>query len=334
MVARKYTLPGRNWLYLLGALFICANLAWAQSPATGKVWSIVLNSHKDTDKKVVARKHFYLISGVSEASPVPEVKALFRLKTLETALLKLEKDKKKNEKEIGETQKSINELRSNFFKSLIAAIGRPPTLQDYQAMLVKAGLAETKAKEFIDNWILGYRCETIFCQDIAEADLTKISLFKEAFDANAPLFAKATDANQRALRWLPNFLPAAARTGYFEMRRKWAKCAVAYLQASPTAATQKGLGLTIAPAMTNNQGKLLFPNVPVGLHFISNLLPLDVDSDYNRANLWLHSREISLTEKTGYRADVSGASGLPKSRVEIKSLALESVSSPTFTCEP
>jgi hypothetical protein len=266
-------------------LFCSAHITRAQQ--TTRVWALYLKGQKDSEKKAVARKHFYAFYSPTAA--------------------KLTKEQ--------------------FFKGLVAAVGRPPMLADYQAELIKAGLSEAKAKEFIENWVLKYRCETAYCQDITPQDLTKISLFKETHDANAPLFAKASDSAPRAFRWLPNFLPTVVRTGYFDLRRKWTRCATQYIAAP---ADKGGLGMTVLPGMTNEQGTTIFPSLPAATFYVSNLAPLEIGSDASKptVDLWFVTQEIKPTTVSG-RVEVLGRA---KDRVEAKDL--QSSAAPTFRCEP
>jgi hypothetical protein len=218
-------------------------------------------------------------------------------------------------------------VKDDFFRGLVAAVGRPPTIADYQAELVKGGVAEAKAKEFSDNWILKYRCETVYCQDIAPGDLAKISLFKETHDANAPLFAKASDAGERAFRWLPNFLPQAVRTGYFAMRRKWLNCAQQYISA-PT--EKGGLGLMLRSGMTNKDGQTSFPGLPAGIYYLSNLASFEyLDKDNAlKTDLWFMEKEFKANTAGG-KGDVLGQ----KAQV-VDAKLLKNEAAPTFVCQP
>ena len=287
MLARKNLKLLWRWPFLLSAVLLCATFGWAQQPATTRVWALYLKGQKDSEKKPVARKHFYAFYSPAGA--------------------KLTKDA--------------------FFKGLLAAVGRPPLLADYQADLVKSGLSEAKAKEFIDNWVLKYRCETVYCQDITTDDLAKISLFKEAHDTNAPLFVKASDSSARAFRWLPNFLSSPVRTGYFDLRRKWTRCATQYIAAP---ADKGGLGMTVLQGMTNEQGTTIFPSLPAATFYISNLVPLEIGADSSKTtiDLWFVTQEIKPTTVSG-RVEMLGRA---KDRVEAKDL--KSDAAPTFRCEP
>jgi hypothetical protein len=282
LATKKYLLP----LSLL-ALLLCGPLA-ARAQQTTRVWALSLKLQKDSEKKPVARKHFYVFY-----APAPDAKKL---------------------------------TKEQFFKNLVAAVGPPPTLQTYQAELVKSGVSEAQAKEFINHWILKYRCETIYCQDVAPDDLTRVSLFKTAHDANAPLFAKTSDAATRSFRWLPNFLPAAIRTGYYDLRRKWSRCATAYMTAPPD---KNGLGMVVQPGTTNKDGSTYFPRLPSGTMYLSNLAPLEIGPDLSKVtmDLWFVVQEIKPTTVSG-KVETNGKA---KDRVEAKDL--QSAAAPTFRCE-
>ncbi len=288
MLAKKHFRPLLG-VSLLALLCLCFSPAQGQDTATGRVWALELKALKDAKKQAVKApyKHFYVIS-------------------------------------LSDRAKLTKEQKDSFFKNLIAAVGRPPMMADYQANLVKAGLSEIQAKEFIENWLLRYQCETVYCQDITAADLDKISVFKAAHETNAPLFRNASDAETRSFRWLPNFLPLAVRTGYFDMRRRWVKCATQYLQ-TPAA---KGLGAQVSAGMTNKSSTTYFPGLPPGTYYVSNLVPLETGSEIGKlsANLWFIEATIAPTTKSG-AVDLLGND---KNFVEIKDLKAEPA--PTFQC--
>lgn len=280
-------LQNRRWVW--GLVLACVLGGAAVQAQQPRVWALYLKQTQDPDKKplIAANKHFYVIS---------------------TNATKLKKE--------------------DFFKSLITAIGPPPTLAGYQTELVKSGVAEPQAKEFISSWILGRKCETVYCQDITQEDIGKITVFKTAYDASKGVFGGAmVDGQERALRWLPNFLTTPVRTGYYELRRQWVECAVSYIEAAPDAAQNKGLGFKVVKGMTDKNGTTYFPSLPAGNYYVSNLVPFETGTlDKTVPNLWFTEQAIAATVK-GSTLDVISR---PAHRVEAKDL--QSTTAPTFTC--
>lgn len=283
------------WLGVLAGVLSLSPVS-AQTPAqptpavtSAKVWTFKLERKTFKDKAgkreqvEIPNKHFYVI----RTDKVPN------------------KDKKLTDVE-------QRKLAVDFFSKLFSAVGAPPTLADYQAELVKGGIVPDQANNFIDNWLLKYSCETVYCGAITAQDRDKIALFGAAYGQAKPFFFRgagaatpdseaAKQAEARALKWLPNFLPQPSagnlygvRTGYYDMRRKWVNCAVAYIE---TPADKGGLGYKVAKGLTNENEEIYFPNLQVGVYWVSNLIPLETGSVSNAVpNLWFGEKDVLPTK--------------------------------------
>jgi hypothetical protein len=123
-------------------------------------------------------------------------------------------------------------------------------------------------------------CESVYCRAIEERDLTggdAVPEFKTAYD----LAMKELKTPDLARRWVPNYLPADIRDGYYKLKQQHIESLLRQTQA-PSAKP-------VMSIMTDRKGTAYLTDIEPGTYTISNLVP----SVTGKTNiLWLCEREV------------------------------------------
>ena len=140
------------------------------------------------------------------------------------------------------------------------------------------------ASEQLIKWLGDNDCESVYCREIEEKYLygnDAVPEFKTAYD-QALKELKTTDV---ARRWLPGYLPAEIRDGYYRARQG----ALENLSAQ----AEKLTGQRVMSIMTDRKGTAYLTDIEPGTYTISNLIPSETaKSDI----LWLCEREVRATD--------------------------------------
>jgi hypothetical protein len=134
--------------------------------------------------------------------------------------------------------------------------------------------------EQLIKWMADNDCESVYCRAIEERDLTggdAVPEFKTAYD----LAIKELKTPDVARRWLPNYLPADIRDGYYKLKQQHIETLLKQTQA-PSAKP-------VMSIMTDRKGTAYLTDIEPGTYTISNLVP----SVTGKTNiLWLCEREV------------------------------------------
>ncbi|HYW74051.1 MAG TPA: hypothetical protein VE961_23715 [Pyrinomonadaceae bacterium] len=140
------------------------------------------------------------------------------------------------------------------------------------------------ASEQLIKWLGVNDCESIYCRAIEENYLTgseAVPEFKSAY------YAALTELKspETARRWLPNYLPAEIRDGYYLSQQR----AIDTLVKQAETLT----GKPVMSIMTDRKGTAYLTDVAQGTYTISNLIP----SETEKSNiLWLCEREVKAAD--------------------------------------
>jgi hypothetical protein len=136
------------------------------------------------------------------------------------------------------------------------------------------------ASEQLIKWMADNDCESVYCRAIEARDLTggeAVPEFKSAYD----LAMKELQTPDVARRWLPNYLPADIRDGYYILKQQHIESLLRQTQA-PGAKP-------VMSIMTDRKGTAYLTDIEPGTYTISNLVP----SETGKTNiLWLCEREV------------------------------------------
>ena len=136
------------------------------------------------------------------------------------------------------------------------------------------------ASEQLIKWMSDNDCESVYCRAIEEGDLIgndAVPEFKSAYD----VALKELKTPEVARRWLPNYLPADLRDGYYNLKQR----AIEGLLRQADALSAKP-SMSI---MTDRKGTAYLTDIEPGTYTISNLVPSEAGTS---SILWLCEREV------------------------------------------
>ena len=140
------------------------------------------------------------------------------------------------------------------------------------------------ASEQLIKWLDNNDCESVYCRAIEENYLTgndAVPEFKTAYD----LAFKELKSPELARRWLPNYLPADIRDGYYNLKQRTID---SLLKQADTLS-----GKPVMSSMTDRKGTAYLTDIEPGTYTISNLIPSETDQSNI---LWLCEREVKATD--------------------------------------
>ena len=142
------------------------------------------------------------------------------------------------------------------------------------------------ASERFVKWLDDNDCESIYCREVEDKYISgneAISEFKAAYDEAL----KELKAPEIARRWLPNYLPAELRDGYYKAKQQTIDGIVKQAETAT--------GKPVMSIMTDRKGTAYLTDIDPGLYTISNL----VGSETEKTNiLWICEREVKATDLT------------------------------------
>jgi len=112
------------------------------------------------------------------------------------------------------------------------------------------------------NWLKDGDCESVYCRTIENEFVTgpkAVPEFASAFAANHTVFGN----DLIALEWLPNYLNADLRDGYYKDRQR-------------TIGTLLKQGQVIQSVMTDRNGTAYFTDLGPGTYVLTNLIPTEL----------------------------------------------------------
>jgi hypothetical protein len=136
------------------------------------------------------------------------------------------------------------------------------------------------ASQQLIKWLADNDCESVYCRAIGEGELigsNAVPEFKSAYD----VALKELKTPDLARRWLPNYLPADIRDGYYNLKQR----TIEGLLKQAGALSAK----PVMSIMTDRKGTAYLTDIEPGTYTISNLVP----SETGKTNiLWLCEREV------------------------------------------
>ena len=136
------------------------------------------------------------------------------------------------------------------------------------------------ASQRLIRWLEDGDCESVYCRAIEERDVTgtdAVPEFKNAYDSAL----QELKTPEVARRWLPNYLPADLRDGYYNLKQRTIEALLKQAEALS--------GKPSMSIMTDRKGTAYLTDIEPGTYTISNLVP----SETGKTNiLWLCEREV------------------------------------------
>jgi hypothetical protein len=140
------------------------------------------------------------------------------------------------------------------------------------------------ASEQLIRWLTDNDCESIYCRAIEERYLSgadAVPEFKTAYDEAL----KELKMPKLARRWLPNYLTANIRDGFYHVKQGALET---LLKQAETLS-----GKPIMSIMTDRKGTAYLTDIEPGTYTISNLIPAETDQS---SILWLCEREVKAAD--------------------------------------
>jgi hypothetical protein len=140
------------------------------------------------------------------------------------------------------------------------------------------------ASEQLIKWLDDNDCESVYCRAIEERDLAAndaVPEFKSAYE----LALKELKTPEVARRWLPNYLPADIRDGYYNLKQRTTEGLVKQAETLN--------GKPVMSIMTDRKGTAYLTDIEPGTYTISNLVASETDKS---EIIWLCEREVKATD--------------------------------------
>jgi hypothetical protein len=140
------------------------------------------------------------------------------------------------------------------------------------------------ASDAFANWLQQNDCESIYCREIEEKYVSgndSVPEFKTAYEQAL----KELKTPELARRWLPNYLPAQLRDGYYSSKQQ----AIDGLIKE----AENRSGKPVMSIMTDRRGTAYLTDIEPGTYTISNLAGAETE----KSNiLWICEREVKATD--------------------------------------
>jgi hypothetical protein len=140
------------------------------------------------------------------------------------------------------------------------------------------------ASEQLIKWLDENDCESVYCREVEDKYISgsaAVPEFKTAYD-QALSELKTPEV---ARRWLPNYLPAELRDGYYKTRQQTIDGLVKHAETAS--------GKPLMSIMTDRKGTAYLTDIDPGVYTISNL----IGSETGKSTiLWICEREVKATD--------------------------------------
>jgi hypothetical protein len=143
---------------------------------------------------------------------------------------------------------------------------------------------EKDASVQLIKWLKENDCESVYCSQINDAYIhgsEAVPEFKAAYDQAL----RELKTPELARRWLPNYLPAELRDGYYNLKQKVIGDLIKQAEAST--------GKPVMSIMTDRKGTAYLTNIEPGTYTISNLVSSETETS---SLLWICEREVKATD--------------------------------------
>jgi hypothetical protein len=134
------------------------------------------------------------------------------------------------------------------------------------------------------KWLKENDCESVYCRQIDDAYINGSEAVPE-FRAAYTQALRELKTPELARRWLPNYMPAEIRDGYYNLKQR----AVGDLIKQAEAAT----GKPVISIMTDRKGSAYLTDIEPGRYTISNLVASETESSNI---LWICEREVKASD--------------------------------------
>jgi hypothetical protein len=134
------------------------------------------------------------------------------------------------------------------------------------------------------KWLADNDCASAYCRLIEEKYLTGTEAVPE-FQAAYEQARRELKNDERARRWLTNYLSPEIRSGFYDEKQK----AIQVLTGFAETSTRTG----VMSVMTDRKGTAYFTNIEPGVYTISNLVASETEKT---SILWLCEREIKAVD--------------------------------------
>ncbi len=191
---------------------------------------------------------------------------------------------------IGEATRGL--ARKRFFlikgsleqnKSLLETIEQRPTVS---RDCFYRGLG---ASEALLRWLNAGDCESVYCREIADADVAGAQAVPEFLNA---MSAGEKDFGSRELarKWLTNNLSEPLRNGYYRKRQNDLKATISQAESAS--------GAKVLSVMTDRNGTAYFTDLEPGNYTLSNIIPAEIgaSSTYWNCDIQIKPGDLA-TEK-------------------------------------
>ena len=134
------------------------------------------------------------------------------------------------------------------------------------------------------KWLDDSDCDSIYCRAIEERYLSGVDAvpeFKTAYDQAL----QELKTPEVARRWLPNYLPAEVRDGYYNLKQRTIDSLIKQAETLS--------GKPVMSIMTDRKGTAYLTDIEPGIYTISNLIAAETE----KSNiLWLCEREVKAAD--------------------------------------
>jgi hypothetical protein len=140
------------------------------------------------------------------------------------------------------------------------------------------------ASEQLIKWLDENDCESVYCRAVEDKYISgseAVPEFKVAYDQAL----KELKMPEVARRWLPNYLPAELRDGYYKTKQQTIDGVVKQAETST--------GKPVMSIMTDRKGTAYLTDIDPGVYTISNLIGSETDKT---SILWICEREVKATD--------------------------------------
>jgi len=140
------------------------------------------------------------------------------------------------------------------------------------------------ASEPFVKWLDENDCESVYCREIEDKYLNgseAVPEFKAAYDQAL----KELKTQEIARRWLPNYLAADLRDGYYKVKQQTIDGLVKQAETST--------GKSVMSIMTDRKGTAYLTDIDPGIYTISNLVASETQKS---SILWICEREVKATD--------------------------------------
>jgi hypothetical protein len=140
------------------------------------------------------------------------------------------------------------------------------------------------ASEQLIKWLDESDCESVYCREIEDKYIggsEAVPEFKVAYDQAL----KELKMPEVARRWLPNYLPAELRDGYYKTKQQTIDGVVKQAETST--------GKPVMSIMTDRKGTAYLTDIDPGDYTISNLIGSETDKT---SILWICEREVKAAD--------------------------------------